>query len=161
MTTDAQTIMDALRRIVQALRQSAAQSEQSLNITGAQALVLKHVALREGVSVNELAGLTFTHQSTVSEVVSRLEGRGLLKRERAVEDGRRVEVRLTEAGKAAAQNTVVTAQERLIQALQILPPETVSNLANGLDALIVAAGMSEEAPIMFFETTSSQKGTPE
>lgn len=161
MTTDAQTIMDALRRIVQALRQSSAQNEQSSNITGAQALVLKHVAAREGLSVNDLAGLTFTHQSTVSEVVSRLESRGLLQRERAAEDGRRVEVRLTGAGKAAARNAVVTAQEKLMQALQGLPPPTVSHLANGLDALIAAAGLAEEPPVMFFETQSSKKVAPE
>ncbi|OIQ77565.1 MarR family protein [mine drainage metagenome] len=161
MPSDPQTIMDALRRIVQALRQSSAHSEQSSNVTGAQALVLKHVAAREGLSVNELAGLTFTHQSTVSEVVSRLENRGLVVRVRAQDDGRRCELRLTDDGKAAVRNTTVTAQEKLMLALQELPPRTVSDLANGLEALIGAAGMAEEPPIMFFEIQSTRKADQE
>ncbi len=161
MTSDPQVIMDALRRIVQALRQSSAYCEQSSNITGAQALVLKHIAAREGLSVNELAGLTFTHQSTVSEVVSRLEGGGLVLRVRAPDDGRRCELRLTDAGKAAADRTTVTAQEKLMQALQELPPRTVSQLAGGLEALIGRAGLADEAPIMFFEKKSSSKVAPE
>lgn len=160
MTSDAQTIMDALRRIVQALRQSSVQNQQSARITGAQALVLKHVAARDGVSVNDLAGLTFTHQSTVSEVVSRLEGRGLLRRVRTPEDGRRCALYLTEAGSAVARNTVLTAQEKLMQALRDLPPPLVAQLAQGLDALILAAGLSEETPVMFFEPDTSQKVDP-
>lgn len=159
MPSDAQTIMDALRRIVQALRQSSIQNQQSANITGAQALVLKHVAAREGLSVNDLAGLTFTHQSSVSEVVSRLEGRGLLARVRAQDDGRRWELRLTEAGQAVAAHTVLTSQEKLMRALQDLPAPMVSHLAQGLDALIHAAGLSGEAPVMFFEPDSLQQDT--
>ncbi len=151
MLSEPQTIMDALRRIVQALRQSSAHSEQSSSITGAQALVLKHVAGREDLSINELAGLTFTHQSTVSEVVGRLESRGLMQRVRAKDDGRRCELRLTDAGRAAARDTTVTAQEKLMRALQELPPHTVTELAHGLDALIRAAELAEEPPVMFFE----------
>lgn len=152
-----QTIMDALRRIVQALRQSSAHVEQRSNVTGAQALVLKHIAAREGLSVNELAGLTFTHQSTVSEVVSRLEGKGFVQRVRAKDDGRRCELRLSAEGRVAVQTMIVTAQERLMQALQEMPPNIVSDLASGLEALITAAGLADDAPIMFFETPSSQK----
>lgn len=158
MPSDAQTIMDALRRIVQALRHSSAQSEQTSNITGAQALVLKHVAAHEGLSINDLAALTFTHQSTVSEVVSRLEARGLLARLRAAEDGRRWELRLTEAGKATVETTIVTAQEKLMKVLQDLPAPQVAQLAEGLEALIGAAGLSDDAPVMFFETQPKPQG---
>lgn len=160
MLSDRQTIMDALRRVVQALRQSSAHSEQSSNVTGAQALILKHVAAREGLSINDLAGLTFTHQSTVSEVVSRLETRGLIRRERAAGDGRRCELRLTDDGKAAARSTAVTAQENLMHALQDLPPETIAQLALGLEALIGAAGLDAEPAIMFFETQPPKIGDP-
>ncbi|MEO8244200.1 MAG: MarR family winged helix-turn-helix transcriptional regulator [bacterium] len=160
MLSDRQTIMDALRRIVQALRQSSAHSEQSSNVTGAQALILKHVAAREGLSINELAGLTFTHQSTVSEVVSRLESRGLVQRTRAQDDGRKCELRLTDDGRAATRSTTITAQEKLMQALQDLPPDTIAQLAHGLEALIDAAGLDAEPAIMFFETQPPKIGDP-
>ena len=150
--------MDSLRRIVQALRQSSAHSEQSTHLTGAQALVLKHIAAREGLSVNDLAGLTFTHQSTVSEVVSRLETAGLVRRTRAPEDGRRWQLHLTEAGKTIAQKATETAQEKLMRGLQGLPPQTVAQLSIGLDALIAAAGLADQPPLMFFEPTANRKG---
>ena len=81
--TQPQIVMDSLRRIVQALRESTRQSERLSGPTPAQLLVLKRIEEQDGLSVNELAALTFTHQSTVSEIVGRLETRGLLRRERA------------------------------------------------------------------------------
>jgi DNA-binding MarR family transcriptional regulator len=159
MLSDRQTIMDAFRRIVQALRQSSAHSEQSSNVTGAQALILKHVGARDGLSINELAGLTFTHQSTVSEVVGRLETQGFIQRERASGDGRRWALRLTDAGKTAVQNAAMTAQEKLMLALQDLPPAIVAELARGLEALVSAAGLATDPPTMFFETPSAN-GAP-
>lgn len=109
--TDPQIVMDSLRRIVQALRQSATHSEQATGLTAAQLLVLKRIQAHEGLSVNELAAATFTHQSTVSEIVSRLEARSLIRRARAAADGRRVELYLTEAGQTALTASPVSAHE--------------------------------------------------
>jgi len=161
MHDDPQNIMDSLRRIVQSLRQSSAHCERNSVLTGAQTMVLRHVAGREGLSVNELAALTFTHQSTMSEVVGRLERAGLILRERAQDDGRRCELRLSVEGRAAARSATITAQEGLMQALQQLPPKTVSDLAKGLVALIDAAGLSHEAPTMFFEDQSGTEDKAE
>ena len=57
----------------QALRSSASHSEAATGLTAAQMLVMKQIHDERAVSMNALAALTFTHQSTVSEVVSRLE----------------------------------------------------------------------------------------
>lgn len=158
MLSDPQIIMDSLRRIVQALRQSSAASESTTGLTGAQALVLGHVAARDGLSVNEVAGLTFTHQSSVSEVVSRLEARGLVLRERAGDDARRCILRPTPAGRAAAARLKdATAQEKLLRALAGLPPDRRAELARGLSALIAAAGLGGRRPVMFFESTPSSE----
>lgn len=144
--------MQSLRRIVQALRQSSAHAQQSANLTGAQALLLRHIANRDGLCVNDLAALTFTHQSTVSEVVGRLEARGLLERARTATDGRRRSLHLTPAGQVAVRNSPTTAQETLMTALQTLPPQTVAGLARGLESLIDTAGLATTAaPVMFFE----------
>lgn len=151
MTTSAHTVMNALRRIVQGLRQSAAHSEKTTGLTAAQLLVLKQVAANDGLSVNALATATFTHQSTVSEVVARLELKGFVRRERAVADARRVEVHLTPNGGALLSINPFSASDRLMQAVKALPPETLDSLASGLDALIRQAGLTEEAAVLFFE----------
>ncbi|MGN6364157.1 MarR family winged helix-turn-helix transcriptional regulator [Asticcacaulis taihuensis] len=153
--TDPQIVMDSLRRIVQALRQSATHSEQATGLTAAQLLVLKRIQAHEGLSVNELAAATFTHQSTVSEIVTRLETRGLIRRARAATDGRRVELYLTEAGQAVLTASPVSAHEKLMQAVATLPPPTLEKLAGGLNALIEAAHLNEHPARFFFEDKST------
>ena len=143
--------MNALRRIVQGLRQSAAYSEKTTGLTAAQLLVLKQVAAHDGLSVNALAAATYTHQSTVSEVITRLELKGFVQRERAAEDARRVEVHLTPTGRALLSINPSSAADRLMQAVKSLPPETLDGLATGLDALIRNAGLTEEPAVLFFE----------
>ena len=159
MTAPAHTVMNALRRIVQGLRQSAAYSEKTTGLTAAQLLVLKQVAAHDGqsshgMSVNALAAATFTHQSTVSEVVSRLELKGFVQRDRAADDARRVEVSLTPNGHAVLEVNPSSASDRLMQAVKALPPETLEGLATGLDALIRTAGLTDEAAVLFFEDKS-------
>ncbi len=144
--TDPQIVMDSLRRIVQALRQSATHSEQATGFTAAQLLVLKRIHMQEGLSVNELAAATFTHQSTVSEIVSRLETRGLI---------RRVELYLSEAGGTALTASPVSAHEKLMQAVANLPPPTLEKLAAGLNALIEAAHLNQHPARFFFEDKST------
>jgi len=152
--TQSQIVMDSLRRIVQALRESTRQSEQANGPTPAQLLVLKRIEGHDGISVNELAALTFTHQSTVSEIVSRLEARGLVRRERAAMDGRRVEIHLTGEGRSALQASPVSAHEKLMLAVSRLPPPILSNLAEGLDALIHTAHLADQPAAFFFEDKS-------
>ena len=156
MTASAHTVMNALRRIVQGLRQSAAYSERTTGLTAAQLLVLKQVAANDGLSVNALAAATFTHQSTVSEVVTRLELKGFVTRDRAEDDARRVEVHLTSNGRAVLAVNPSSASDRLMQAVKTLPPETLDSLAAGLEALIRNAGLSDEAAVMFFEDKTSE-----
>src|SRR4051812_38186382 len=91
-----QIIMDSLRRIVQFVRRTSNQCEQFSELTGAQFFVLKNIKGKKNVSINELAVLTYTHQSTVSEVVGRLEIMGLVVRNKSAKDARRVELTLTD-----------------------------------------------------------------
>jgi DNA-binding MarR family transcriptional regulator len=156
MADDAQIIMDSLRRIVQSLRQSSVRVEQASPLTGAQALVLRHIGGRDGLSVSDLAGLTFTHQSTVSEVVGRLEISQLVTRLRAAEDGRRVELRLTETGRALLESLEPTAQENLMNALDRLSEGTRSALARGLEAWTRESGLGDEPAIMFFQAKGDE-----
>ena len=94
--------MEALRRIVQTLRESARQAEQDLGISGAQLFVLEKLADGAAMSLNELADRTHTHQSSVSTVVSRLVQRGLVARVRTSTDRRRLALTLTAEGERIA-----------------------------------------------------------
>jgi len=151
MDSRPQQVMDALRRIVQAVRQSSAQFERATGLTSAQILILRNVAANAGASINDLAAQTLTHQSTVSEVTGRLEAKGLLVRARSSEDGRRRELQITDAGRAALSMSTETIQETLMRALGTLPSETLDCLVTGLDGLIASAGLGSGPAPMFLE----------
>lgn len=143
--------MDALRRIVTALHRSSLRARDRTRLTGAQTLVLRHVGARPGLSLGELAGLTFTQPSTVSEVVARLEAEGYLTRRRSAEDGRRIELDLTRRGAGAVPDLEMTAQERLMAALRALPAPVRQSLAAGLQVWVAEAALDDTPPVMFFE----------
>ena len=62
-------MLDAVRRIVQTLRESSRAAEKAVGLSGAQLFVLQTLAEAPGLSLNELAARTHTHQSSVSTVV--------------------------------------------------------------------------------------------
>ena len=146
-----QLILDNLRRIVQAVRQSQAHFERTSGLTSAQALILKLIAGNSGISVGEIAERTLTHQSTVSEVIGRMEAKGLVTRTRGSDDARRRELQLTKAGEIALSHPVETIQETFITAMDRVPSEKLDCLAEGLESLVAAAGLGLEPAPMFME----------
>src|SRR5438034_11619122 len=95
---DVNRAVNALRRIVRAIRLSSHVAEEKLGISGAQLFVLQQLAQGPKSSLGELAGRTLTHESSVSVVVSRLVRRRLVARRASAADGRRVELSLSPAG---------------------------------------------------------------
>ena len=139
--------VDAIRRILHALRTSARKAEARAGVTGAQLFVLQSLA----ASLNELAARTLTHQSTVSVVVDRLVRRELVIKRRAPEDARRVELRLSPRGRALVRRAPQVAQARLIDGLRALPRSEARELARLLRQLLRTMRATREPAEMFFE----------
>ncbi|WP_233261462.1 MarR family winged helix-turn-helix transcriptional regulator [Vitiosangium sp. GDMCC 1.1324] len=150
-TEDVRTVMDAIRRIVRLLRVSARASEGLVGISGAQLFVLQQLAEAGACSINELAERTFTHQSSVSVVVSRLMERGFVSRRPSEVDARRAEVSLTSEGRELLRTAPPMAQARLISGLRKLEPAQRAALAEGLATLVRELGLDAEAAPLFFE----------
>jgi DNA-binding MarR family transcriptional regulator len=91
-------ILIALRRVMRAVDIHSRRLMQSHGLTGPQALVLQAVVSRVEISAGELAGRISLSQATVTDIVSRLEQRGLLTRARSEVDRRKVIIRPTLAG---------------------------------------------------------------
>lgn len=149
---DLASILDFIRGLVRALRQSGQDAERAVGVTGAQLFVLQTLgATRAPMSVNDLADATLTHQSSVSVVVRKLVDRGLVHRRRAPDDARRWELEPTEEGKRLLHDAPPTAQQRLVEAARRLPVDIRGDLAAGLRALLDEMQTSSEAAPMFFE----------
>jgi DNA-binding MarR family transcriptional regulator len=144
-------VLDAIRRIVQALRESSRLAESRVGLSGAQLFVLRTVSESPGLSLNELAARTFTHQSSVSAVVTRLARENLLQKRVADRDARRVEVRLSPSGRRRLDRAPRSAQERLVAAVDALPGAERARLAITLDGLVAGMALPRKRPAMFFE----------
>jgi DNA-binding MarR family transcriptional regulator len=150
-------VLDAIRRIVRALRESSRAAEGSVGIGAAQLFVLQRIAAAPGLSLNELAARTFTHQSSVSVVVSRLVDRGLLTRSRGGDDGRRISISATSAGRALLARAPAAAQERLLAGLGLMGAGSRRQLAELLGRLVDLMALPDRSPPMFFE--AAPRGT--
>lgn len=153
---DTRAVLDAIRKIVRALRVASRAAEKSAGLSGAQLFVLQKLADGRAVSINELAARTLTHQSSVSVVVQRLVDRRLIRRTPSDLDRRRVELSLTAAGRKAIGTSGDLAQDRLIHALREMPARQRTKLAALLNGLIDQAGFSSELAPLFFEDDTSK-----
>jgi DNA-binding MarR family transcriptional regulator len=149
------TVVDALRRIVRVLHRSHRRAEQRWQLSAAQLLVLQRLAEAPSLSVNELADRTYTHQSTVSVVITRLVGRGLVRRSRANDDARRAELALTASGRALLQRAMSSALTQLFDALDAMPTARLRVIGGCLDRVVEALGIGNEPARMFFEENAT------
>ncbi len=149
-----QAALDAIRQIVQALRESSRWAERHVGLSGAQLFVLQTLADAPGISINDLAARTHTHQSSVSTVVTRLVDAGLVRRARSGSDGRSVVLNLSARGLRAAARGPDASQQRLIVAIEQLTATKRRQLASTLTEVAQAMQAAAPAPAMFFEERS-------
>ena len=150
---DVRAALDAVRRIVQALR-AGADTGRLPGLTTAQVFALQQIAVHPGASINEIAALTFTHQSSVSVVVQRLVDRELVVRSAATGDRRRQALQITAAGRRALKRAPAAVQERLIVAIAALPADERRQFAASLvqvARVMMPEGARTPHPPMLFE----------
>jgi DNA-binding MarR family transcriptional regulator len=152
---DIAPVFNTLRRLVHSMHAASRETERRLGVTGAQLFVLTQLRTTPSLSINALAERTMTHQSTVSVVVRRLVRRKLVKKVRAADDGRRVELTLTPAGATLLRKAPEVMQVRLARAIEALRPEDRHALERGLGHLVNELGV-RDTPVapMFFESES-------
>lgn len=116
-----ESILTALRRVIRAVDQYSHRLVQTHGLTGPQALLLKALANAGGtLSAGDLARRISLSQATVTDIVKRLETRGLVLRIRDDQDRRRVMVQLTHGGQAVVETAPPLLQDRFVARLNQL-----------------------------------------
>lgn len=106
-------------------------------LSGASRAVLQHLALAGPLTVSEAATHLDRAQSVVSDIVTQLEGKGLLEREPDPADRRRTLVWLTPRGQARlTQDRQVLSVELLTRAMATLTAHQRRTLLDALRALL-------------------------
>jgi DNA-binding MarR family transcriptional regulator len=148
---DLRAVLDAFRRIIQALRHASRETERLVGLSAAQLFALQQLANHTGASVNDLAASTFTHQSSVSVVVQRLVSRKLVAKLPSHDDRRRVRLALTDAGRALLRRSPEPVQERLIAGIAALPAGQREALVGALTSIAETMSARPGPPPMFLE----------
>jgi DNA-binding MarR family transcriptional regulator len=128
-------IVESLRSIVKALRASRREAEQKLGISSAQLYILQELQDRPAQSINQLAKRTYTHQSSVSNVVAKLVEQNLVTRSAARSDARRVSLSLSPAGRAIMKKAPSAGQGTFVDALRDMRSGDLEDLARTLHTL--------------------------
>lgn len=133
LATDLERIVGLFRSLSPAsgLSMTAAATLAGLERFGPQRLTL--LAAREGVT-----------QPAMTQLISRLEDAGLVRREASPEDGRVVLVVITDKGRATLAQRRVARTERLTSIIARLRPEHRALLASALPALDALASIPRD-----------------
>lgn len=129
-------ILRALRRISRAIDLHSRRLASDHQLTGPQLVCLRAVLDAERTTPGAIAKTMSLSQGTITGILSRLEQRGLVTRERDTTDRRRVNIALTEAGRAKTEHAPYPLQERLLKSLQALPETNQQIIAIVLEQLV-------------------------
>ncbi|PUB86321.1 MAG: MarR family transcriptional regulator [gamma proteobacterium symbiont of Ctena orbiculata] len=142
-------VIVALRRVIRAVDLHSRTLVESHGLTGPQALILK--ALQNGsLPAGELATQVSLSQGTVTDILNRLEKRGLIRRNRDTEDRRRVLVEATDAALTLLEQSPPLLQESFAERFSNLQDWEQTQLLASLQR--IAAMMDAEdidaAPVL-------------
>ncbi len=108
-------LLVALRRVIRAVDLRSKQLSKDVGLTGPQLMVMQNIEANPGVMVREIAESINLSPATITNILDRLETRGLAKRIRSTKDKRKVSVHLTDKGYDSLENAPRPLQEHFIE----------------------------------------------
>ncbi len=127
----------AIRRILRATERSGGKLFAATGLTTSQFLVLQEVERRGGVTPSAVAAALQFGQATITNIAGRLEGHGLLIRQRSQRDKRQVIMTTTEAGQATLARAPDLLQERFCDRFEALQDWEQAMLLAALERICV------------------------
>jgi len=136
-------VLRQFRIVFNSVKSHFRQVERDAGLGGAQLWALSVIAQSPGIGVTELARALDIHQSTASNLVRTLSGRGLIASAREGQDRRGVALRTLPAADAVLQRAPMPFSGVLPGALASLDQATLARLEHDLGELIAVLGVDE------------------
>lgn len=133
---DAEATFGRVLQFVRAVQNGMQNIDRGHGLSGSQLFALWHISAHPGLKVSELAGAMHIRHSTASNLLDKLEGRALTRRERQTTDTRVVRLHLTPEGEAIVKDLPGPLQGRLRKALQALSAAELAGLSGGIAKLL-------------------------
>ncbi len=132
--TCAAQVMDTVPLIMRVIR-AEMRSHRAPDLSVPQFRALLRINRRPGASLSDVAEHLGLSLPSTSKLIDRLVGRGLVTRQSAADDRRRITLALTETGQATLREAVRFTQARLVQDLAALPPEDCAIIVQAMGLL--------------------------
>jgi MarR family 2-MHQ and catechol resistance regulon transcriptional repressor len=145
-------VVEAVGTYVKLMRAYRSVTGRIEALVGAEGLTLTQLGVLEGVlhkgpmTHRELGRKVLTSAGNMTDVVDKLEGRGLVRRVRAATDRRQVRVELTEAGRSLIENLFPQHARDIARIMSVLSGEELRHLGNLLRKLGIAAAQEDGMP---------------
>jgi DNA-binding MarR family transcriptional regulator len=143
-------ILRSLRRIIRAVDLYSRKLMTQTGLSGPQVICLRQLAIGGPMRTKALAEAVNLSSATVCGILDRLEQRGLVLREREIDDRRCVVVRLSEAGTEAVNGAPPALQDAFLFKLRALPAPQQQRIRTTLTKIVamMAADELDAAPIL-------------
>ena len=130
------SVMIALRKIIQAIDMNSKKLVKRVGLTGPQLVILQEIDNLGEVTAGEIARAVSLSQATVTGILERMEKRGLLARQRSDSDKRRIMVRITPSGNHVLQAAPPLMQEAFIERFASLQDWEQTMILSALQRLV-------------------------
>lgn len=144
-----QAILKDFRIIFRSIQDHSRWVEKESGISAAQLWMLWELFNEPGLTVSALARVLSIHQSTCSNMLDKIQKKGLVLRDRSIDDQRVVRLYLTENGSSLLAKAPRPAQGAISDVLLRLPDMVLCELQSGLNQLIDALNIVDEKAAMW------------
>lgn len=141
--TLAKDVLQNLRVVVRTTQSHSRWIEKSSGVSGAQLWAMWELFTNPGQKVSELSKALSIHQSTASNMLDKLEEKGLIRRDRSGPDQRVVQLFLTSKGTELLSDAPRPAQGAIMDALKGMGDDDLQKLNQGLSVLLEHMQVSE------------------
>lgn len=139
-----QEITKQLRIVFKAVQAHSKRVEKTCGLSSAKLWMLHEIASTHGIKVSQLATALSIHRSTCSNMLDKLEEKGLISRDRSKTDQRTVHLYVTALGFDLLKKAPIPHQGQLSSALKRLSPQQLIDLDNSLKDFINALYFDDE-----------------
>ncbi len=156
-----EALLVSMRQVIRAIDLYSKKLSRETGLTSPQLLILQTIASQDGLMVKEIANAINLSSATVTNILDRLQTRGLVERERSKQDKRKVGLHLTAQGVAIIQNAPKPLQSHFINRFDKLEEWEQTLLLSSMQriAFMMNADELDAAPVL--EVGAIQEPTTE
>tara|TARA_R110001592_G_scaffold7121_1_gene40121 strand:- start:3753 stop:4316 length:564 start_codon:yes stop_codon:yes gene_type:complete len=143
-------VLKSIRQVIRATDLHSRHVTRLAGLTSSQLILLKVVRDHSLSTISELASTISLSQATLTSILDRLEASNLVLRERSTQDKRKVQVRITEAGRELLKKAPEPLQDTFIRQFSELKDWERSMIQAALQrvAEMMNAGNLDASPLL-------------